>query len=83
MTGKEQHIPVAPDRVHNRSMVIRFRFPVVATGPGANEVELLVPTDPGGVAPLSSRFIEALRLNDNEVDKAEMAAMRAIAVIEG
>lgn len=62
-----------------RSIRFAFRWPIEQTGP--DEVEVKVPIG-NGPPMISSDFAHFHRLSDGELDAAENAVLRAIAIIE-
>ena len=66
-----------------RKLTFRFRWPCVVeqTGDGQT-VSCLVPCGLPGVAPLATGFINQFHLSDAEIEKAETAVLRSVALIQ-
>lgn len=73
---------VMPAPEGGRQIVIpfNFRFPVKQVG--EREVEVILPVSDRGFAILRPEMIEALRLSDSEIETAEIAALKSIALIK-
>lgn len=62
-----------------RHIRFAFRFPVVQTG--ERHIDLEIPEGIGGVQVLSNNLVETYKLSDKEIEAAEEAVLREIAIV--
>ena len=61
-----------------------FRWPVVVVnGSDGRRIEVLVPLVPGGPQMFTEEFVDKFGIQGRELDKAKMAVIKAIALVEG
>lgn len=83
MNDAKMAIPVAksPAEQHHgpyHRLKYHFRWPVRVLGDC--EIEVIVPVGNGGAPVIDPHFVEHFQLNDSEVAKAELAALRQVAL---